>query len=227
MSEEATAAAVDNFYCFRLPANVIIAARTGGGKSSLMLEIIKQRHKLVNILPDRIIWSYSVAQPEFFKKFPKEVELHQGLPELDSIGVYSSSSSKEKHTWIVIDDLTDALNIEISKLFTIYSHKKYISSFLLCQNFYDKNVHLRTITLNTHYLIIFPNPRNPSQFFKIAYQIFPSKYKSLIKVYEEIAKTPYNYILIDTSILCPENLRVRSDIFNPAGSLVYMLTENE
>jgi hypothetical protein len=215
---------VDNFYCFRLPANVIIAARTGSGKSSLMLEIIKHRKRLVNILPSRIIWSYSVDQPGFFKTFPKEVELHQGLPDLDSIGVLHGEG---KHTWIIIDDLTDALNTEISKLFTIYSHKKFISSFLLCQNFYDKNVHLRTITLNTHYLIIFPNPRNPSQFFRIAAQIFPSKYKSLIKVYEEIAKTPYNYLLIDTSILCPEHLRVRSDILNPNGSLVYMLTDNE
>jgi hypothetical protein len=218
---------VKDFYCFRLPANVIIAARTGSGKSSLMADIIRNRERLVNILPKKIIWSYSVDQPEFFKSLPPEVELHKGLPDLDSIGIYDSAGNVTHHTWIVLDDLTDILNNEISKLFTIYSHKKLITSFLLCQNFYDKNVHLRTITLNAHYLIIFPNPRNPSQFFRIASQIFPNKYKSLIKVYEEISKIPYNYLLIDTSILCPEHLRVRSDILNINGSIVYKLTENE
>ena len=217
---------VSDFYCFRLPANVIIAARTGSGKSTLMADIIRNRAHLVNVQPKRIIWSYSVDQPDFFKTLPKEVELHRGLPDLDSIGVYRDGKLTH-HTWIVIDDLTDILNREISKLFTIYSHKKLITSFLLCQNFYNKNVHLRTITLNAHYLIIFPNPRNPSQFFRIAAQIFPTKYKSLIKVYEEIAKTPYNYLLIDISILCPERLRVRSDILNPKGSIVHILSENE
>ena len=215
-----------DFYCFRLPANVIVAARTGSGKSSLMAAIIKNRARLVNIQPKRIIWSYSVDQPDFFKSLPKEVELHRGLPDLDSLGIYQDGKLAH-HTWIIIDDLTDILNNEISKLFTIYSHKKLITSFLLCQNFYDKNVHLRTITLNAHYLIIFPNPRNPSQFHKIAAQIFPTKYKSLIRVYEEIARIPYSYLLIDTSILCPDDLRVRSDLLNPEGSIVHALTEND
>jgi hypothetical protein len=217
---------VEDFYCFRLPANVIVSARTGSGKSSLMADIIRNRANLVNIQPQRIVWSYSVDQPDFFNSLPKEVELHRGLPDLDSIGIYQDGKIAH-HTWIIMDDLTDIMNNEISKLFTIYSHKKAITSFLLCQNFHDKNVHMRTITLNSHYLIFFPNPRDPSQFHRIAIQIFPTKYKSLIRVYEEISKTPYSYLLIDTSIHCPDHLRIRSDILNPKGSIVHVLTEND
>jgi hypothetical protein len=214
---------VSNFFAFRTPANVVVSGPSGSGKSELMLRIIAEREKLVNILPKRIIWSYSVDHPEFFKRLPKEVELMYGLPDFDNLGIADSDS----HTWIIIDDQMDNLNQTISRLFTAYSHKKKLTLWLLTQNFYDKNIHLRNITLNAHYLLCFVNHRDMSQFFRIASQVFPRKSKSLIHVYEELAKTPYSYLLIDTSILCPDELRVRTDIFNPNGCIVFMLEDNK
>lgn len=207
---------VTDFYQFRLPASIILSGRSGCGKSELMLNIIQNRQTLVNILPDRIIWSYTVDQPEFFSRMPKEVELVQGLPnDLDDLGLGGES------TWLILDDQMEELKKETSRIFTAYSHKRKCTAWLILQNFFDNSRWLRNISLNCHIMIIFPNLRDMSQFNRIAGQIFPSKRKQLIKVYEEVSKTPFNYLLIDTTILCPDNLRIRSDILNPKGCIVW------
>lgn len=223
----------EDFHQFRTPCSVILSGRSGAGKSFLMKQILENRENLCKTLPDRIIWCYSVDQPDFFKTLPPEVELHYGLPDFDSLGIEKKPSRKSKNrkkysTFLVLDDFQENIDLEMSRLFTAYSHKRNLTIFLLLQNFFDKNQYVRNCSVNTHILIIFPNYRDMSQFNHIAGQISPRNRDDLIQVYDEVAKTPYNYLLIDTTILCPKELRWRSDILNEVdGCAVWRCEEEE
>ena len=61
----------------------------------------------------------------------------------------------------------------VSNLFTKGSHHRNLSVLHLVQNVFDKNKHTRTISLNTHYLVIFKNPQDASQITHLAKQMYP------------------------------------------------------
>ena len=56
-----------------------------------------------------------------------------------------------------------------------------VSVVYLTQNVFDKNKYARTISLNAHYLVLFKNPRDASQF---ARQMYPNASKFAIEVYK-------------------------------------------
>lgn len=208
---------VENFVQIPSPCSIICCGRSGCGKSQLLLQIIKHRDKLVAEMPRRIIWCYSVDDPLFFRQLPPEVELVRGLPDMETLGL----DKKEGSIWLILDDLQESLDQNVCRLFTAYSHKRNLTLFLLLQNFFFSSGWIRTISLNAHILILFPNQRDMSQFHRIASQVSPKNRQFLIDVYEEIAREPYSYLLIDTSVLCPEHLRIRSDILNEEGCIVW------
>ena len=46
-----------------------------------------------------------------------------------------------------------------------------MSVIFLTQNLFHKNKHMRTISLNAHYLVLFKNPRDVEQFTTLARQM--------------------------------------------------------
>ena len=66
----------------------------------------------------------------------------------------------------VVDD-KNVLN-----LFTVGSHYRNISVIFLTQNVYEKGKYARSISLNSHYFILFKNRRDQAQITHLARQIF-------------------------------------------------------
>ena len=66
-------------------------------------------------------------------------------------------------TLLVLDDLMSECSKDqrVSDLFTRGSHHKGISVLYLTQNLFPPGKLSRTISLNSHYFIIFKNPRIP------------------------------------------------------------------
>jgi hypothetical protein len=69
------------------------------------------------------------------------------------------------------------------------------------QNLFHRNNHVRTTNLNTHYIVLFKNPRDAGQVSTLARQMYPGKSKFVIEAYEDATKEPNGYLLID---LIPE-----------------------
>ena len=63
----------------------------------------------------------------------------------------------------------------VANIFTNGSHHRNISVAFLVQNLFHKNKHIRTISLNAHYMVLFKNPRGASQFASLARQMYPNK----------------------------------------------------
>ena len=69
------------------------------------------------------------------------------------------------------------------------------------------------MNLNTHYIVMFKNPRDAGQVATLARQMYPGKSKFVIEAYEDATKEPYGYLLIDLRPDTNERYRIRTKIF--------------
>ena len=68
----------------------------------------------------------------------------------------------DRNNVLVMDSMMTACKDDdrVTKLVSIGSHHKNLSIFYLVQNLFNQRKEMRNISLNTHYLIVFKNPRD-------------------------------------------------------------------
>ena len=101
---------------------------------------------------------------------------------------------------IVFDDqMIDASKDQrIVNLFTRSGfHQRNLSVIYILQNLFHQGKGSRTISLNSHYLVLFKNPRDKLQILTLAKQMSPGQTGFFLDQYEEAVKTPFGYLLID------------------------------
>jgi len=64
-------------------------------------------------------------------------------------------------------------NETVANLFTKGSHHRNVSVVYLAQNLFPKNKFARTMSLNTHNMVLFKNPRDTTEFANLARQMYP------------------------------------------------------
>ena len=72
----------------------------------------------------------------------------------------------------------------------------------------------RTRNLNVHYLVLFKNPRDRTVISYIARQAYPQNTKFLTDAFQDATNKPNGYLFIDFTQKCPEEFRVRTNIFD-------------
>lgn len=120
--------------------------------------------------------------------------------------------TREGPQLVVIDDLMTELGNDrrLANLFTKGSHHLSISVIFIVQNIFHQAQQMRTISLNSHYLLILKNPRDKSQIVNLSRQLYPTNIKFLQRVYQDATSKPYGYILLDLTPDTPEELRCRT-----------------
>ena len=166
--------------------------------------------------PSRIVYCYGEYQ-QLFKKY-SDVEFRQGLPNLEDF-------DGSQPTLLIVDDLMIETNEEIANMFTKGSHHRNASVVFLVQNLFHKNKHVRTISLNSHYMVLFKNPRDASQFASLARQMYPNKSAFAVEAYKDATREPYSYLLVDLRPEQDEELRLRTNIFPGETQYVYVSKE--
>jgi len=91
----------------------------------------------------------------------------------------------------------------------------------LTQNLFYGSKQNRTISLNSHYLVLFKNARDATQISHLASQMYPGKSKFLIDAYRDATSKPFSYLLIDLKPDTEDQVRVRSNIFPGEQTCVY------
>jgi hypothetical protein len=194
------------------PFACMVAGPSQGGKSTLITKILENNQNLISPAPTRIIYCYGLWSDSYSKmeKTVPRIEFVCGLPDVESL-------NKNDNNLIILDDLIEKVENDVSmlNLFTKDVHHKNLSVFLLTQNIFTQGKYTRTISRNCQYLIVLDNPRDPSQIFHLARQMFPGKGNSnfLIKVYEEVMSKPYSYLFFDLRVSTPKALRVQANVF--------------
>ena len=195
------------------PFTCIVAGPTQSGKTEFVKRFIENLKDMVTPLPTRIVWSYGEWQPAYQPLLDK-VDFVQGLPDLP---LYS-----KEPMLVVIDDQMHGVDRRITSLFTKGSHHRNLSIVYIVQNLFNQQKEHRTICLNSHYLVIFKNPRDGSQIVHLAKQMYPGKTHYLRQAFALATQQPHGYLLIDLKQATPEGMRLRSHIFPGESQEVYV-----
>ena len=122
------------------------------------------------------------------------------------------------------DQMIDASKDKrIVNLFTRGSHHRNLSVIYIVQNLFHQGKGSRSISLNSHYLVLFKNPRDKLQILTLAKQMYPGQTDFFLNQYEEAVKRPFGYLLIDLKTTTQDNCRLRTNVlpseegFNQAG----------
>ena len=158
--------------------------------------------------PERIIWCYSQWQPAYSELLNTFVK---GIPEnLEQ----DSHFNDNKRNLIVIDDqMIEAGNDNrIVNLFTKGSHHRNLSVTYIVQNLFHQAKGNRNISLNSHYLVLFKNPRDKLQILTLAKQMYPRQTHWFLKQYEEAVQRPFGYFFVDLKTTTQDNCRLRTNV---------------
>ena len=100
----------------------------------------------------------------------------------------------------------------IVNLFTRGSHHCNLSVIYIVQNLFHWGKGSRSISLNSHYLVLFKNPRDKLQILTLAKQMYPEQTDSFLNQYEEAVKRPFGYLLVDLKTTTQDNCRLRTNV---------------
>ena len=118
-----------------------------------------------------------------------------------------------KRNLIVFDDQTiDASEDKrIVNLFTRGSHHRNLSMIYIEQNLFHQRKDSRSISLNSHYLVLFKNLRDKLQILTLAKQVHPGQSDFFLNQYEEAVKRHFGYLLINLKTTTQDNCRLRTN----------------
>ena len=100
----------------------------------------------------------------------------------------------------------------IVNLFTKGSHHRNLSVIYIVQNLFHQGKGNRNISLNSHYLVLFKNPRDKLQILTLAKQMYPSETVWFITEYEEAVRRPHGYLFVDHRPTTPGRCRLRTNV---------------
>ena len=179
---------------FEHPFTCIVAGMTGSGKTVWVQSLLTQAYRMINLPPEKIVWCHSQwqsAHMEMLVTIPN-IEFVKGIPTALEQDAYFNVN---KRNLIVFDDqMIDAgKDQRIVNLFTRGSHHRYLSVIYIVQNVFHQGKGSRSISLNSHYLVLFKNPRAKLQVLTLAKQTYPARTDFFLKQYEEAVRRLYGY----------------------------------
>lgn len=176
---------------------MLVAGPSQAGKSVFVKKLIEG--EVYTPRPKKVIYCYSVWNDAFAGMNANFVK---GLPKIEDI----------KDSLLVLDDLMSRINETIVEIFTKHSHHLKCSVVFIVQNLFYQNKLMRTISLNTHYIVLFKNPRDVGQIDYLARKISPGNKTYVREAYKDSTSRPYGYLLIDLRPETPEHLRLKTNV---------------
>jgi hypothetical protein len=203
----------NKFLKLRHPFTCVIAGMTGAGKTILVRRLLKNWKCSIDLNEPinnnnnlNVLWVYGQDQELYKQKLENtNITYSEYLPKENDLKI-------SNYKIIVIDDLMLELdkNENFSKLFTKLSHHLNISVVLIVQNFFHQSKHMRTISLNSQYIVLMKNLRDQNQIDLLGRQLFGQKWKSFRNIFDDATQRPYGYLLIDLKPDTPEKFRLKT-----------------
>jgi hypothetical protein len=198
------------------PFTCIIAGPTKCGKTQFVSDMLFSDK--IYEPPEKNLFCYSEWQSKYN-------DLHR-LSNIEFVEGFIDQSQVDtnKRNLIVIDDLmSESKNSDaLLNYFTKWSQHRNNSIIFITQNMFNQGKVMRSLSLNTHYMIIFNNPRDKSQITYMAKQIFPKHIKYLVECYNDACSQSYGYLFLDFKQETDDSLRFQSNILSSDKTVVYL-----
>ena len=193
----------------KCPATIVLSGASFSGKSYFLRRLIE--NKMFDKPIDNIFYCYGTWSQEYEKMHG--VKFIEGIPNDFSI-MFGSG-----HNLVCFDDLQDQISQNVVNIFTKDSHHRNLTCVLILQNLFLDSKLCRTIALNSHYTVLFRNPRAASQYRILASQ---TGHKHLLSAFEDaMSRDRFGYLFIDSSPHGAPEYRLRTRIFPAEDCIVY------
>ena len=221
---------------FKHPTTIQVSGLTLCGKTRLVRRILEEQ--LIQPFATRIIWVYSEWQPDYDmirEQYPS-IEFEKGWR--DEI---FDSLSLEQRNILVLDDQMGVVSSSksVADLFNRGSHHRNLTVIYLVQynnqgkirvyqgiiDVYNQGKSQRTISLYSHYSVVFRNGQDASQFRTMAHQICLSDGQWLGDAFTVATFKPYGYLVMDHHPSTPDDQTVSTNIL-PGEPLTYYIMNN-
>ena len=158
-----------------------------------------------------MLFAVATRLPGIDEYYTKHRICYKGIPE--NLEQDSYFYIHKRNLMVIDDQMADAGNDKrIVNLFTRGSHHRNLSVIYIVQNLFHQGKGSRSISLNSHYLVLFKNPHDKLQILTLAKQMYPRNTDSFINHYEEAVQRPFGYLLVDLKTTTPDNCRLRTNV---------------
>jgi len=202
-------------FTFEHPTTIVLAGPTQCGKTHFLITALQDRRFQPE--PQRIVWVYGEWQQAY-------EELLRTLPYIQFIKGFSNelyeAFDPRVNNLLILDDQMENKATHkrgdntVTKFFTQGSHHRNLTIVYIVQNLFNKDASMRTVSLNTHYMILFKNPRDATQIRTLSYQMYPDNVRLLIDAYRDATSKPYGYLLVNLRPNAVDALRIQTDVFD-------------
>ena len=110
----------------------------------------------------------------------------------------------------------------MTRLLSVGSHHRNLSIIFIIHNLFHYGKEMRTLSLNSHYIMLFKNPRDKLQISTLARQMYPGNSQFLIEAFQYATKQAHGYLLIDWKPSTEDKLRVRTGLLPSDKIVVYV-----
>ena len=194
---------------FQAGSPIMVAGPTASGKTYWTHKLLTNQMFTEHVTS--VLYCYGVYQSYYNEMKIPNLEFHEGLPSLEKV---QSLNDGQFHV-IVLDDLMEYIikSVETQNLFTKYCHHYNITAIFLTQNVFAQGPCSRTISINTHILVIFANKRDGSQAINLGKQLYPCNSKVFMEAYEDATSVLHGYLVIDCNPKSSRDLKLRTIFF--------------
>lgn len=207
------------------PFTLMLAGPTSSGKTQLVIRLLNDFRSTTTLKDKRrirVLICYGVWQEAYRSISHPDIEVtfNEG---------FSYDYADLRPDVMVLDDLMSEManDKKLTACFTKSSHHLQISVIYITQNVFHQSKEMRTISLNSHYILLMKSPRDKMQIMTLGKQIYPNNLSLFMQAYEAAVAQPYGHLLIDLTASTPEHLRLRQrkTVGNENGFEVYSWRE--
>lgn len=218
-------------FCYRMKhgSTILVAGAGNSGKTFFLIDLMKNKDKVFDKQIDKIIYVYNSNYQPVFDEYKKS---HFDAVFVPTVEEAEGEIETGKNCFIIFDD--QMLRLENDRNFNTYisdfwiqrAHHCNLTVCLVSQNLYSKA--LRSIFLNTTYLVVFKMVRDKSQLQYLNRQYMPGARTFLISSMDIATKdNPHKYLLFDFNSCTPDRFRLRNFVYPILDMKIFIPLEND
>jgi hypothetical protein len=198
--------------------NCLVSGPTGSGKTTFVKNLLSIGDQIFTQKPKKVFLFYKKMQDMYLEMeknglINEMIDVQNGMPSLDVIQEMVEPYKNEGGSLLIFDDSMTSINSDFELLFCNSGHHDNCSIIFMTQNLFFQDKTFRTMSLNSHYIILLKNDRDKQQISILSKQISPNNSNYIVQSYLDATKDPYNYLLLDFSPETKSIIRLRANIF--------------